>query len=175
MEQTPHIKTRLPGPEAEKFLALDHQYVSPSYLRDYPLVVRRGEGMFVEDVDGNRFLDFNAGIAVVSTGHCHPKVVKAIQDQAARLIHMSGTDFYYENMVQLAEKLATLAPGGVERRVYFGNSGTEAIEASIKLARYSTGRDKFIAFLGAFHGRTLGSLALTASKPVQRQGFGPLM
>src|SRR6266513_5255094 len=110
MEQRPHIKTRLPGPEAEKFLALDHQYVSPSYLRDYPLVVRRGEGMFVEDVDGNTFLDFNAGIAVVSTGHCHPDVVKAIQDQAARLIHMSGTDFYYENMVQLAEKLAALAP-----------------------------------------------------------------
>ena len=135
----------------------------------------RGEGAIVEDVDGNRFLDFNAGIAVVATGHCHPKVVEAIQRQAAELVHMSGTDFYYENMVALAEKLAELAPGGGERRVSFGNSGTEAIEAALKLARYSTGREKFIAFLGAFHGRTLGSLALTASKPVQRRGFSPLM
>jgi 4-aminobutyrate aminotransferase len=135
----------------------------------------RGEGAMVEDVDGNRFLDFNAGIAVVATGHCHPKVVEAIQQQAARLIHMSGTDFYYENMVTLAEKLAALAPGGGERRVYFGNSGTEAIEAAIKMARYSTGRDKFIAFLGAFHGRTMGSLSLTASKSVQRRGFAPLL
>ena len=129
----------------------------------------------VEDVDGNRFLDFNAGIAVVATGHCHPTVVEAIQQQAARLIHMSGTDFYYENMVTLAEKLAALAPGGGERRVYFGNSGTEAIEAAIKMARYATRRDKFIAFLGAFHGRTMGSLSLTASKAVQRRGFSPLL
>jgi 4-aminobutyrate aminotransferase len=129
----------------------------------------------VTDVDGNRFLDFNAGIAVVSTGHCHPKVVRAVQDQAAKFLHMSGTDFYYENMVQLAEKLAALAPGGHARRVYFGNSGTEAMEAAIKMARYYTGRDKFIGFLGAFHGRTLGSLSLTARRPVQRRGFGPFM
>jgi len=171
----PRLLGPVPGPRARQIIDRDAKVLSPSYTRSYPLVASRGEGAIVEDVDGNRFLDFNAGIAVVSTGHCHPKVVKAIQDQAARLIHMSGTDFYYENMVQLAEKLATLAPGGVERRVYFGNSGTEAIEASIKLARYSTGRDKFIAFLGAFHGRTMGSLSLTASKAVQRRGFSPLM
>src|SRR6202171_872777 len=171
----PAIHGPLPGPKAMALIARDEQVLSPSYTRGYPLVVDRGEGAIVEDVDGNRFLDFNAGIAVVATGHCHPSVVKAIQDQAARLIHMSGTDFYYENMVTLAEKLAALAPGGVERRVYFGNSGTEAIEAALKLARYHTGREKFIAFLGAFHGRTMGSLALTASKSVQRRGFSPLM
>lgn len=117
----------------------------------------------------------NAGIAVVAAGHCHPEVVRAIQDQAARLIHMSGTDFYYENMVRLAEKLAALAPGGVPRRVYFGNSGTEAVEAALKLARYHTGRDKFIAFFGGFHGRTMGALSLTGSKSVQNKGFGPLV
>jgi 4-aminobutyrate aminotransferase len=171
----PAIHGPLPGPRARQVIERDHKVLSPSYTRPYPLVVSRGEGAIVEDVDGNRFLDFNAGIAVVATGHCHPKVVEAIQRQAARLIHMSGTDFYYENMVELAEKLAAIAPGGVERRVYFGNSGTEAIEAAIKLARYTTGREKFIAFLGAFHGRTMGSLALTASKSVQRRGFSPLM
>jgi 4-aminobutyrate aminotransferase len=171
----PHLMGALPGPRARQIIARDQKVLSPSYTRPYPLVLSRGEGAMVEDVDGNRFLDFNAGIAVVATGHCHPKVVEAIQQQAARLIHMSGTDFYYENMVTLAEKLAALAPGGGERRVYFGNSGTEAIEAAIKMARYSTGRDKFIAFLGAFHGRTMGSLSLTASKSVQRRGFAPLM
>jgi 4-aminobutyrate aminotransferase len=171
----PQILTSLPGPRAREVLERDRRVISPSYKRPYPLVARRGEGAMVEDVDGNRFLDFNAGIAVVATGHCHPKVVEAIQTQAARLIHMSGTDFYYENLVELAEKLASLTPGGVPRRVYFGNSGTEAIEAAMKLARYSTGRDKFIAFLGGFHGRTLGSLSLTASRTVQRRGFGPLV
>jgi 4-aminobutyrate aminotransferase len=171
----PAIHGPLPGPRARQVIERDHKVLSPSYTRPYPLVVSRGEGAMVEDIDGNRFLDFNAGIAVVATGHCHPKVVEAIQRQAARLIHMSGTDFYYENMVELAEKLAAVAPGGVERRVYFGNSGTEAIEAAIKLARYTSGREKFIAFLGGFHGRTMGSLALTASKSVQRRGFSPLM
>ena len=171
----PAIHGPLPGPRARQVIERDHKVLSPSYTRPYPLVVSRGEGAMVEDIDGNRFLDFNAGIAVVATGHCHPKVVEAIQRQAARLIHMSGTDFYYENMVELAEKLAAVAPGRVERRVYFGNSGTEAIEAAIKLARYTTGREKFIAFLGGFHGRTMGSLALTASKSVQRRGFSPLM
>jgi 4-aminobutyrate aminotransferase len=171
----PHLQTALPGPRARAIIERDHHTVSPSYTRSYPLVAERGEGAIVEDVDGNRFLDFNAGIAVVATGHCHPRVVEAIQRQAAKLIHMSGTDFYYENMVRLAEKLAALAPGDVHRRVYFGNSGTEAIEAALKLARYHTGRDKFIAFLGGFHGRTLGSLSLTASKTVQRRGFGPLV
>src|SRR6266852_1226718 len=171
----PHVHGPLPGPRAQQIIERDQKVISSSYTRPYPQVVSRGKGAMVEDVDGNRFLDFNAAIAVVATGHCHPKVVEAIQQQAARLIHMSGTDFYYENMVTLAEKLAALAPGGGERRVYFGNSGTEAIEAAIKMARYATGRDKFIAFLGAFHGRTMGSLSLTASKAVQRRGFGPLV
>jgi 4-aminobutyrate aminotransferase len=171
----PQILTSLPGPLAQAIIERDDRVLSPSYTRGYPLVVSHGEGAIVEDVDGNRFLDFNAGIAVVATGHCHPRVVHAIQAQAARLIHMSGTDFYYENMVELAEKLAASAPGGVPRRVYFGNSGTEAIEAALKLARYKTGRDKFIAFYGGFHGRTLGSLSLTASKVIQRKGFGALI
>src|SRR5438477_7186592 len=167
----PHVTGPTPGARARAIIERDARVVSTAYTRGYPLVARRGECAMIEDVDGNRFLDFNAGIAVVATGHCHPKVVEAIQRQAERLIHMSGTDFYYENMVALAEKLAAVAPGGLERRVYFGNSGTEAIEAAIKLARYSTGREKFIAFLGGFHGRTMGSLALTASKSVQRRGF----
>jgi len=175
MEKKPHIKTPLPGPEAQRVLALDHEFVSPSYLRDYPLVARRGEGMFVEDVDGNTFLDFSAGIAVVATGHCHPDVVRAIQQQAATLIHMSGTDFYYPLLAQLAAKLAEITPGKSPKRVYFGNSGTEAVEAALKLARYHTRRHRFIAFLGCFHGRTLGALSLTASKAAQRRGFGPLL
>jgi 4-aminobutyrate aminotransferase len=153
----------------------DRRVMSPAYTRSYPLVVERGEGAVIEDVDGNRFLDFNAGIAVVAAGHCHPRVVAAIQQQAARLIHMSGTDFYYEEMVTLAEKLAALAPGGGERRVSFGNSGAEAIEGSIKLARWATGRSKLIAFYGCFHGRTMGALSLTSRKAVQRAGFGPLL
>ena len=171
----PQLLTSLPGPHARAIIDRDSRVLSPSYTRCYPLVVSRGEGTIIEDVDGNRFLDFNAGIAVCATGHCHPRVVEAIQSQAARLIHMSGTDFYYENMVQLAEKLAASAPGGLARRVYFGNSGTEAVEAAMKLARYKTGRDKFIAFYGGFHGRTMGSLSLTASKVVQRRGFGSLV
>ena len=171
----PKICTSLPGPEAQKILALDKQYISPSYTRDYPLVAKRGQGAIVEDVDGNLFLDFAAGIAVVSTGHCHPDVVRAIQQQAATLIHMSGTDFYYPLLVELAEKMAQITPGKSEKRVYFGNSGTEAVEAAMKLARYHTKRHRFIAFLGAFHGRTFGSLSLTASKAVQRRGFGPLL
>src|SRR5574340_791858 len=136
----PFIISDLPGPEAKRILALDARYVSPSYTRTYPMVARRGAGAMVEDVDGNRFLDFSAGIAVVATGHCHPRIVEAIQRQAARLIHMSGTDFYYEELVALAEKLAEIAPGTVARRVSFGNSGAEAIEGCIKLARYATGR-----------------------------------
>ncbi|MGH9663489.1 MAG: acetyl ornithine aminotransferase family protein [Bryobacteraceae bacterium] len=171
----PHFVTPPPGPRAQAIIQRDSQVLSPSYTRAYPLVAARGEGAIVEDVDGNRFLDFNAGIAVVATGHCHPRVVEAIRRQAERLIHMSGTDFYYENMVELAEQLALLAPGGAARRVYFGNSGAEAIEASMKMARYHTGRGQFIAFFGGFHGRTFGALSLTASKSVQRKGFGPLL
>ncbi|MGE5325604.1 MAG: acetyl ornithine aminotransferase family protein, partial [Deltaproteobacteria bacterium] len=163
------------GPEALKVLALDKQFISPSYTRDYPLVAKRGEGAIIEDVDGNRFLDFSAGIAVVSTGHCHPDVVRAIQQQAESLIHMSGTDFYYPVMARLAEKMAAITPGNFPKKVYFGNSGTEAVEAALKLARFHTRRHRFIAFYGSFHGRTFGSLSLTSSKAVQRNGFGPLL
>jgi 4-aminobutyrate aminotransferase len=171
----PHLVTALPGPKAKQLVERDHQVLSPSYTRDYPLVAKKGHGALIDDVDGNTFLDFAAGIAVVSTGHCHPQVVAAIQKQAAELIHMSGTDFYYPNMVELAEKLASIAPGKGAKRVYFGNSGTEAVEAAMKLARYHTGREKFIAFYGCFHGRTMGSLSLTASKAVQRKSFGSLL
>ncbi len=174
-EKLPQISTPLPGPNAQKILALDRRYVSPSYARDYPCVAKRAEGMIVEDVDGNIFLDFSAGIATVSTGHCHPKVVGAIQRQAGMLIHMSGTDFYYPLLAQVAEKMAAITPGDFPKRVYFGNSGTEAIEAAIKIARYHTRRHRVIAFLGGFHGRTFGSLSLTSSKSVQRERFGPLL
>jgi 4-aminobutyrate aminotransferase len=171
----PQIKTPLPGPQAKKIIELDDRIISPSYTRDYPLVMRRGRGAVVEDVDGNLFLDFSAGIAVVATGHSHPEVVEAIQRQAADFIHMSGTDFYYESMVTLAEKLAAVVPGDAPKRVFYTNSGTEAVEAALKLARYTTGRKYFIAFHGCFHGRTYGSLSLTASKAVQREGFGPFL
>jgi 4-aminobutyrate aminotransferase len=171
----PNLITSLPGPIAKKILSRDEKYVSPSYTRGYPLVAKAGRGATIEDPDGNVFLDFAAGIAVVATGHCHPKVVAAIQKQAAELIHISGTDFYVPNMVELAEKLAKIAPGGGSKKVYFGNSGTEAIEAAIKLARYHTRREKFIAFYGCFHGRTMGSLSFTSSKAVQRKGFGSLL
>src|ERR1700677_1605161 len=171
----PKLVTALPGPKAKVIVEQDHKLLSPSYTRDYPLVAQKGRGAMIEDVDGNTFLDFAAGIAVVATGHCHPRVVAAIQAQAAELIHMSGTDFYYPNMVELAQKLAGIAPCKSPQRVYFGNSGTEAVEAAIKLARYHTRRDKIIAFYGAFHGRTLGALSLTASKAVQRKGFGSLL
>ena len=171
----PRIKTTLPGPNARRVLEGDKRYISPSYTRSYPLVAKRGRGVVVEDVDGNEFLDFSAGIAVVSTGHCHPEVVAAIQKQAAELIHMSGTDFYYENMITLAERLSKIAPMPGPHKIYYGNSGTEAIEAAIKLARYHTRRQHIIAFFGAFHGRTMGSLALTSSKAQQRRRFAPLM
>jgi 4-aminobutyrate aminotransferase len=171
----PKIKTALPGPNAKRVLAGDEKYISPSYTRSYPLVAKSGRGIVVTDVDGNEFFDFSAGIAVTSTGHCHPHVVAAIQKQAAELIHMSGTDFYYESMVELAERLSKIAPMPGPHRVYYGNSGAEAIECALKLARYHTKRQNIIAFFGAFHGRTMGALSLTASKPQQRRRFSPLM
>jgi 4-aminobutyrate aminotransferase len=171
----PSIKTKLPGPNAQRVLEGDARLLSPSYTRSYPLVAKRGRGVVIEDVDGNEFLDFSAGIAVVSTGHCHPEVVSAIQKQAGELIHMSGTDFYYESMVTLAERLSKIAPMPGPHRIYYGNSGTEAVEAAIKLARYHTKRQHIIAFFGAFHGRTMGALALTSSKAQQRRRFAPLM
>jgi 4-aminobutyrate aminotransferase len=171
----PQIKTALPGPKAKAIIDRDRQFVSPSYTRDYPFVIARGEGAVVEDVDGNLFLDCAAGIAVNSTGVSHPDVVKAISEQAGKFIHMSGTDFYYEPQVRLAEQLAGIVPIDGPVRSFFGNSGTEATEAAIKLARYYTRRQNVVAFFGAFHGRSLGSLSLTASKSIQRRGFGPLM
>jgi len=171
----PRIVTALPGPKAQAIVERDAKFMSPSFTRDYPLVAKNGHGAMVEDVDGNLFLDFAAGIAVCSTGHCHPQVVAAIHKQAAELIHMSGTDFYYENLPLLAERLAKTVPGGEDKKVFFCNSGTEAVEGAMKLARYATKRDKMIAFYGGFHGRTMGSLSLTASKSTQRRGFGALL
>ena len=171
----PKIKTALPGPNAKRVLARDEQYISPSYTRSYPLVAKSGRGIVVTDVDGNEFYDFSAGIAVTSTGHCHPDVVSAMQKQTGELIHMSGTDFYYENMVELAERLSKIAPMPGPHRFYYGNSGAEAVECALKLARYHTKRQNIIAFFGAFHGRTMGALSLTASKPQQRRRFSPLM
>ena len=175
MPNAPLIKTPLPGPKAKALIDRDRSVVSPSYTRGYPLVIDHATGSIVEDVDGNVFLDCAAGIAVNATGHSHPEVVKAIADQAARFIHMSGTDFYYEPQVRLAEEISAIAPFPGGARSFFGNSGAEAIEAAIKLARHATGRQGIIAFLGGFHGRTLGALALTASKTVQRRGFSPFM
>ena len=166
--------TPLPGPKARAIIERDGKVVSPSYTRGYPFVMARGSGAIVEDVDGNQFLDCAAGIAVNSTGHSHPDVVAAIIDQAQKFLHMSGTDFYYEPQVRLGEEFNAIAPFSGEKRSFFSNSGTEAIEAAIKLARYATERYGLIAFLGSFHGRTLGSLALTSSKAIQRRGFGPM-
>ncbi len=168
----PEIKTELPGPIGRQIVEADAQWVTPSYPRpSFKLVAERGEGVWVTDVDGNVFLDCNAGVAVCSTGHCHPEVVKAIQEQAARLIHMCGTDFYYRHMPELARKLDEIVPVESPTRTHFANSGTEAVETALKLAMHATGREKFIAFFNSFHGRTLGSLSLTSSKVAQRKGF----
>jgi 4-aminobutyrate aminotransferase len=174
-EPAPHVRGALPGAKAREWIGRDAKTISPSYTRAYGAVIERGEGCRVWDVDGNEFIDVSAGIAVCATGHCHPEVVRAIQDQAARLIHMSGTDFYYPNQIRLAEKLAEIFPGQKPARAFFGNSGAEAMEAGMKLARFYTGRPRFLAFRGGFHGRTFGALSLTASKAVQRNGFGPLL
>jgi 4-aminobutyrate aminotransferase len=171
----PRLKTPLPGPKAQKAVADDARLISPSYTRSYPMVAKSGRGLRVTDVDGNEFLDFAAGIAVTSTGHCHPEVVKAIQDQAAELIHISGTDFYYEHMTNLAERLSAIAPMPGPHKFYYGNSGAEAVECAMKLARYHTGRQNIISFFGAFHGRTMGALSLTGSKPQQKRRFAPLV
>jgi 4-aminobutyrate aminotransferase len=169
----PQIRTALPGPKAKAIIERDGKVVSPSYTRSYPFVMARGSGATVEDVDGNVFLDCAAGIAVNSTGHSHPDVVAAIVDQAQKFLHMSGTDFYYEPQVRLGEEMNAIAPMSGAKRSFFSNSGTEAVEAAIKLARYHTKRHGIIAFLGSFHGRTMGSLSLTSSRAIQRKGFGP--
>ncbi len=171
----PLIQTPLPGPKAAELIARDAKAMSPSFTRAYPFVMERGEGCWVTDVDGNRFLDFTAGIAVVSTGHSHPRVVAAIEEQAKRFLHMSGTDFYYRSEIELAERLEARILPGTPAKVFFTNSGAEAIEGAMKLARYATGRPSYIAFIGAFHGRTFGALSLTASKASQRRRFAPLL
>jgi 4-aminobutyrate aminotransferase len=171
----PSVGTQLPGPQAQSIAALSDRVVTPSLPRAYPLVVHRAEGSMVEDVDGNLFLDFAAGVAVCSTGHCHPRVVTAIQEQATRLLHICGADFYDPMYIGLAERLGRLAFGVEPSRVFLGNSGAEAVEAALKLARYRLGRSHVLAFLGAFHGRTMGAVSLTASKSVYRRGFGPLL
>ncbi len=171
---SPHIKTELPGPKARAMIARDAEVISPSYPRGYPFVMSHGRGTEVWDVDGNRFLDFAAGIAVCATGHCHPEVVGAVREAAGEFLHISS-DYWHENMVALAERLARLAPMGEPAMSFLCQSGTEAVEGAIKLARYVTGRTRFIGFLGGFHGRTMGSLAFTSSKYTQQKGFSPTM
>jgi 4-aminobutyrate aminotransferase len=173
--RVPDIRTELPGPKARDIIARDRAAVSTSYTRDYPFVIAKGSGAVVEDVDGNVFLDCTAGIAVASTGHSHPDVVTAITEQAQKFLHMSGTDFYYELQARLGEEMSEIAPMSGPHRSFFSNSGTEANEAALKLAKFYTQRHNVIAFFGAFHGRSMGSLSLTASKVRQRQGFGPLV
>lgn len=175
MKKWPLIHTSLPGPKARKLIKQDRTYVSPSYTRYYPLVVEKAKGLWVHDVDGNIFLDFTSGIAVCATGHCHPRVIKAIKKQADLLLHMSGTDFYYRPQIILAKKLAHMLPGKGAKKVYFGNSGAEAVEAAFKLARWHTKRELNLAFYGAFHGRTMGALSLTASKTIQKKHYNPLV
>jgi len=171
----PWIETNIPGPNAQALISRDHAHSSPSNRRDYPLVVGRAAGSVVEDVDGNRFLDFAAGLAVCSTGHCHPKVIAAIEAQARSLIHICGTDFYYPPMIALMERLASIVPGQRPQRVLLTNSGAEAVDAAIKLVRYHSKRKWIFGFYGALHGRTMGYLSLTSSKAVQSENFGPLV
>ena len=172
--KTEHVKTELPGPKARALVERDRRVVSPSYPRDYPFVMSHGRGVEVWDVDDNRFLDFAAGIAVCSTGHCHPHVVNSIKEAAERFIHISS-DYWHEGQVRLAERIAGLAPTGEPAMSFFCQSGTEAVEGALKLARYVTGRPRFLGFLGGFHGRSMGSLAFTSSKYTQQQGFFPTM
>ncbi len=174
-EYLPELRTPLPGPRARAIIARDRKVITPAYTRGYPLVIDRGEGSFVVDPDGNRFLDFTAGVAVNALGHAHPEIIKAVTEQAGRFLHMAGTDFYYEVMAAFTEKLVATVPGRGPKQAFLANSGTEAVEAALKLARYVTRRPRMIAFYGAFHGRSMGSLSLTASKPAQRRHYSPLL
>jgi 4-aminobutyrate aminotransferase len=171
----PRVKGPFPGPKSKAVIDRDRGVISPAYTRGYPLVIDRGEGSYVIDPDGNRFLDFTAGVAVNALGHAHPEIVAEVSAQAGKFLHMAGTDFYYEVMAAFAEKLGALVPGKGAKPCFLANSGTEAIEAAIKLARFATRRPRMIAFFGAFHGRSMGSLSLTASKPAQRRHFSPLL
>jgi len=173
--QYPKIVVTPPGPKARELIRADESYISKSVLRWYPLAAESGSGCIVRDVDGNEFIDFNSGLAVLNVGHCHPKVVSAITEQTKKLIHYSYTDFYYQNIVDLGRELASITPGAFSKRVFFCNSGTEAIEAAMKLLKWHTRNGLFLAYTGAFHGRTLGSVSLTASKPVQRRHFFPFV
>jgi len=175
LPQERRVVTEIPGPKSKEWMARRDGAMTSAFPAIHPIVSARASGAIIEDVDGNRFLDFTAGIAVCSTGHCHPRVVAAIRQQAGKLLHMSGTDFYYAPQGDLAQKLAELAPGEGDKRIFFTNSGAESVEAAFKLARYHTGRQHMIAFFGAFHGRTMGALSLTGSKVVQRRGFAPLI
>ncbi|MDI6732613.1 MAG: acetyl ornithine aminotransferase family protein [Planctomycetota bacterium] len=175
VDNKPYIRVSPPGPEAIKVLKKDARYISPSYTRAYPLVAQRGEGMMIEDPDGNRYLDLNAGVAVCTTGHCHPDIVRAIEEQSKTLIHMIGTDFYYRWQADAAQVLTEITPGKFAKKVFLANTGAEAVESGIKLARYAQRRPRMIAYIGCFHGRTMGALSLTASKAVQRRHFSPLL
>ena len=173
-EPVPNLMTEIPGPKSRQVIEQDEAVTSTSYTRDFPLVADEARGMAIRDMDGNVFLDFAAGIAVCATGHCHPDVVQAIQSQSQKLLHICTADFYSEPVAQLADKLCSIAPGKNPKRAFFCNSGAEANEAAIKLTRHATGRSRILAFLGGFHGRTMGAMSLTASKTRQREGFGPV-
>jgi len=175
MGSYPKIVVRPPGPRARELVRKDEALISPSYVRFYPLVIESGEGCIVRDVDGNEYIDFNSGLVCLNVGHCHPKVVDAINGQCQKFLHYSNTDFYYEAVVNLAEKLCEITPGRFQKKVYLGNSGTEAVEAAVKLSKWHTRKHRFVSFIGGFHGRTLGSLAFTASKPIQKRYFFPLL
>lgn len=171
----PNITVPPPGKKAERYLKMDKELISPSYGRFYPLVVKSGKGSVIKDMDGNEYIDFNSGLVCMNVGHCHPKVVSAVQKQAAKLLHYSFTDFYYEEAEDLAQTFTEITPGGFKKKIYYGNSGAEAIEAAMKIARWHSQRPRYLAFMGGFHGRTFGSLSLTGSKPVQRRRFAPLL
>jgi 4-aminobutyrate aminotransferase len=175
MSAYPKIVVTPPGPKARELVRKDENVISPSYVRFYPLVVESGRGCIVRDVDGNEYIDFNSGLVCLSVGHSHPKVVAAIKNQCDRFLHYSNTDFFYAEVVNLAEKLAEITPGNFDKKVYFGNSGAESVEAAVKLAKWHTRKHRFIGFISAFHGRTVGALSFTASKPTQRRYFFPLM
>lgn len=175
MVSYPRIVVRPPGPKAKELLKKDEAFISPSYVHFYPLVIESGRGCIVKDVDGNEYIDFNSGLSCLNVGHVHPKVVKAIKKQCNRFLHHSNTDFYYREIVNLAEKLCKVTPGHFAKKVYFGNSGTEAVESAVKLSKWHTRKHQFIAFISAFHGQTMGSLAFTANKPVQKRRFFPLL
>ena len=175
MGSYPKIVVRPPGPKARELVKKDESLISPSYVRYYPLVIESGEDCILSDVDGNEYIDFNSGLVCLNVGHRHPKVINAIKNQCDRFLHYSNTDFYYREVVDLAEKLSEITPGRFEKKVYFGNSGAEAVEAAVKLSKWHTRKHRFIAFIGGFHGRTLGALSLTGSKLVQRRYFFPML